>query len=53
MYKETARLMMYGDLGEDSILLSLAEIFEKAEAADVNKDTLVRDIYTPVIVCLN
>ena len=36
MYKETARLIMYGDLGEDSILVSLAKIFEEAEQDDSN-----------------
>lgn len=48
MYKETARLIMYGDLGKDSILLSLADIFEKAESGNMNKDQLVKDTYAQV-----
>ena len=31
MYKETAGLMMYGQLGNDSILMKLSDIFEQIE----------------------
>ncbi len=49
MYKETARLIMYGDLGEDSILVSLAKIFEEAEQDDSNKkERLVRETYQQI-----
>ena len=48
MYRETARLIMYGDLGEDSILLALSEIFKEAEKDDFNKDKLIQDIYQQI-----
>ncbi len=31
MYKETAKLLLYSNLGSDSILLQLAEIFRDWE----------------------
>ena len=43
MYKETARLIMYGNLGGDSILMKLSAIFEKVEhhGSEVIKEELV------------
>ena len=49
MYKQTARLIMYGRLGEDSILMKLGRIFEQAqkgEAAD--RESLVRSVYDQI-----
>ena len=50
MYKETARLIMYGNLGEDSILMSLGRIFEEMEqeGSAARKDELVRKVYDQV-----
>ena len=46
MYRETARLIMYGQLGEDSILLRLSDIFERAAyEKDATKEELVRAVY--------
>lgn len=50
MYKETARLIMYGNLGDDSILMRLSAIFEKVEhhGSEVIKEELVRAVYDQV-----
>ncbi len=50
MYKQTARLMMYGNLGEDSILRNLSGIFEKMDRqnSQTNKEEMVREIYNEV-----
>lgn len=46
MYQETARLMMYGQLGKDSILMQLSEIFAKADSCpEMKREQLVREIY--------
>lgn len=49
MYRETARLIMYGQLGEDSILMRLSHIVEKVEREDAStKEELVRAIYDQI-----
>ena len=49
MYQETARLMMYGQLGKDSILMQLSDIFAKEEREkNVAKEQLVREIYDQI-----
>ena len=48
MYRETARLLVYGGLKEDSILLRLADIFRDWEAGSCGRDVLVRRIYTEI-----
>lgn len=49
MYRETARLIMYGQLGEDSILLRLSDIFERAAyEKDATKEELVRAVYDQI-----
>lgn len=49
MYRETARLIMYGQLGEDSILMRLSHILEKVEREDAStKEELVRAIYDQI-----
>lgn len=49
MYRETARLIMYGQLGEDSILLRLSDIFERAaHEKDATKEELVRAVYDQI-----
>ena len=45
MYKEVAKLILYRDLGEDSILLKLAGIFEDFEAGCESKASLITRIY--------
>lgn len=49
MIRETARLIMYGQLGEDSILMRLSDILEKAEKGEGrNTEMLVRAIYDQI-----
>ena len=45
MYKEVAKLILYRDLGEDSILLKLAAIFEDFENGSESKARLITRIY--------
>lgn len=45
MYKEVAKLILYRDLGEDSILLKLAGIFEDFEAGCESNASLITRIY--------
>lgn len=50
MYKITSRLIMYGNLDRDSILMKLSELLEKLDRGDgtATKDELVRGIYDEV-----
>lgn len=45
MYKEVSKLILYRDLGEDSILFRLAKVFEDFEEGTVNKAELTTRIY--------
>lgn len=45
MYREVSRLILYRDLGEDSILFRLAKIFEDFDEGMVNKADLTTRIY--------
>ncbi len=44
MYDKISRLLMYGDLTEDSILYQLGDAFEKLESKAYNKRQLTKDI---------
>ena len=48
MYRQTAKLLLYSNLGQDSILLNMAEIFRDWEGKACDKPSLVRRIYTEV-----
>ena len=48
MYKETAKLLLYSNLGSDSILLKLAEIFRDWEGKACDKPSLVQRLYGQV-----
>lgn len=48
MYKEIAKLILYGDLDEDSILYQMGEIFRKFETKEVSDAQLTREIYTQI-----
>ena len=49
MYRETARLIMYSRLGEDSILMKLGGIFERVRQGDAaDRESLVRAVYDQV-----
>ena len=45
MYREVAKLILYRDLGEDSILLKLSGIFEDFEVGTESKARLITRIY--------
>ena len=48
LYRLTSRLLLYGDLGSDSILSGLAGIFEDWEKGACEKSALVRRVYDQV-----
>lgn len=48
MYHETAKLLLYSNLGEDSILLKLADIFRDWEGKTCDKPALVHRIYVQI-----
>lgn len=48
MYRETAKLLLYSNLGEDSILLQLAEIFRDWQSKACDKPELVHRIYAQI-----
>ena len=48
MYRETAKLLLYSNLGEDSILLKLAEIFSDWDHQRCEKPELIRRIYAQI-----
>lgn len=48
MYKETSGLIMYSNLGENSILESLAEIFSRADSGMTERNILVKEVYTQI-----
>lgn len=49
MYRQTARLIMYGQLGENSILMRLSDILQEAEREEgATKEKLVRAIYDQI-----
>lgn len=48
MYQETSQLLLYSNLGEDSILLRLADIFRDWEHGSCDKPELIRRIYAQV-----
>ena len=48
MYRDVARLLMYSDLGEDSILLRLSEILRDWERGGFDREELIRQIYREI-----
>ena len=53
MYKETAKLILYRDLGEDSILLKLAGIFEDFDLKRASGAELTTRIYAQMKALLD
>lgn len=45
MFRYTSKLLLFGDLGENSILYNLADIFRDWEGKKDDKDSLIRRIY--------
>ena len=48
MYRETSKLLLYSNLGEDSILLRLSDIFFDWEHKACEKSALIRRIYVEI-----
>ncbi|MCQ2548665.1 MAG: ATP-binding protein [Lachnospiraceae bacterium] len=48
MYREVAKLILYGETDQTTILNSLADIFRKWESKESSKAELIRAIYTQV-----
>ena len=48
MYRETSKLLLFSNLGEDSILLKLADIFSDWDHGTCEKPVLIRRIYAQV-----
>ncbi len=53
MYKDIAKLILYGDLDKDSILYQMGEIFREFETKAVSDAVLIREIYTQIKHLLN
>lgn len=53
MYREIAKLILYGDIKEDTILYQMGEIFRKFETKEVSDAQLTREIYTQIKHLLN
>ena len=53
MYREIAKLILYGDIKEDTILYQMGEIFRKFETKQVSDAQLIREIYTQIKHLLN
>ena len=45
MYREVSKLILYRDLGEDSILLNLADIFKRFDSCLYRAAELISEIY--------
>ena len=48
MYKELSKLMMYRELGEDSIILKLSDIIRDLSSGEYDKDALISRVYAAV-----
>ena len=48
MYRELSHLLLYSDLGEDEILVRLADIFRDWEKGETDKSALVGRIYAQI-----
>ena len=48
MHRELSHLLLFSDLGEDEILVRLAEIFRDWEAGNCDRDELIHRIYSQI-----
>ena len=46
MYKIVSKLLMYGDMPKDSILMQLSDIFKQMDQDTQSRDELVTRIFT-------
>lgn len=48
MYKETAKLIIYGAIPRDSILMKMADIYRRFDEEDTSEAVLTQDVYEQV-----
>ena len=48
MYRDIAKLIMYGDIDEDCILYQMGEIFREFEEGTQSNAVLIRKVYTQI-----
>ena len=48
MYREISKLILYGNMSNDSILIKLGDIFRRFDEKTADKPALIQDIYTQV-----
>ncbi len=48
MYREVSKLIMYGSMDKDSILMKMSDIFRKFDNNEESQERLIQDIYTDV-----
>ncbi len=48
MYREVSKLIMYGSMDKDSILMKMSDIFRKFDSNEESQERLIQDIYTEV-----
>ncbi len=48
MYREISKLLLYSDLGQDSIIVKLSEIFEKYDKNETDKEQAVHGIFVQI-----
>ena len=53
MYQEVAKLVLYRDLGEDSILGKLSRIFEDFDRGESSREELITRIYEQIKALLD
>lgn len=53
MFREVSKLILYRDLGEDSILKQLADIFKRFDSCHYRQEELITDIYCQVKALLD
>ena len=48
MYRIVSRLLIYGDMPEDTILMELADIVRQMDEGSQNKEELTTRVYTQI-----
>ena len=48
MYREVSKLIMYGSMDKDSILMEMSDIFRKFDNNEESQERLIQDTYTEV-----
>ena len=48
MYREVSKLIMYGNMDKESILMKMADIFRKFDNKEEADEVLIQEIYTQI-----